>query len=271
MAGVPTTVCPSFAGCTSFRKTFLKPKGYWKKYNSGYTPQAGDLIFFNWDKKRTDDDDLQHVGIVEKVTNGTVYTIEGNSYGGTSQSAVRHKSYLTSSVYIAGYGAIPYESISDNVKYTGDTTTTATETVATGMLSTANKKTQVKTFQTWMRDSFCQSLTIDGSYGSASKKCAVKVYQMYTNIAKNTSLTVDGSFGSKSKAAATTLSSGDSNMLVYLAKGLLVANGYDVGTLSNSFDANFVTTVKLYQTNKKLNSLTNYGKIDATTWASLLG
>ena len=37
--------------------------------------QPGDIIFFNWDG----DSLIDHVGIVEKVENGKIYTIEGNS------------------------------------------------------------------------------------------------------------------------------------------------------------------------------------------------
>ena len=38
----------------------------------------GDIIFFDWADKH--DGSADHVGIVEKVENGRVYTIEGNSH-----------------------------------------------------------------------------------------------------------------------------------------------------------------------------------------------
>lgn len=37
--------------------------------------KVGDIIFFDWEGDGTTD----HVGIVEKCENGTVYTVEGNS------------------------------------------------------------------------------------------------------------------------------------------------------------------------------------------------
>lgn len=101
---VPTWVCPNFAGCTTINREFLIPTKFGKDPSS-YTPKPADLIFFNWNGQR--DGTFHHVGFVEKVVGNTVYTAEGNS----TNSTVRHKSYSTSSVYIAGYGALPYESI----------------------------------------------------------------------------------------------------------------------------------------------------------------
>ena len=45
-----------------------------KAYGGNYTPQAGDLILFDYNRNTTSD----HIGIVEKVEDGKVYTIEGN-------------------------------------------------------------------------------------------------------------------------------------------------------------------------------------------------
>ena len=46
------------------------------------TPVPGMIIFFDWDSPNglsgTQDGSSDHVGIVEKVENGIVYTIEGN-------------------------------------------------------------------------------------------------------------------------------------------------------------------------------------------------
>lgn len=53
------------------------------------------IIFFDWDENGVSD----HTGIVEKVENGGVYTIEGN----TSDS-VRERSYALGYSGILGYG-----------------------------------------------------------------------------------------------------------------------------------------------------------------------
>lgn len=62
----------------------------------------GDIIFFDW----TDSNDgkADHVGIVEKVENGKVYTVEGNSTGDTC----RQKEYSIDSSVILGYGTPMY-------------------------------------------------------------------------------------------------------------------------------------------------------------------
>ncbi len=54
-------------------------------------------------KEREDNNYTDHVGIVEKVVNGTVYTVEGN--GG---DAVKENTYLTGDKYIYGYGVPKY-------------------------------------------------------------------------------------------------------------------------------------------------------------------
>ena len=52
-------------------------------------PAPGMIIFFDWDDENGQDGLSDHTGIVEKVENGRVYTIEGNS-----GDSVRQNSYL---------------------------------------------------------------------------------------------------------------------------------------------------------------------------------
>lgn len=61
---------------------------------------GGDIIFFDWDN----DNSADHVGIVEKMENGTVYTIEGNTSGDTCKA----NSYNVNSDAILGYGTPAY-------------------------------------------------------------------------------------------------------------------------------------------------------------------
>jgi hypothetical protein len=74
-------------------KSWGKTEGIWKE-GGQYSPQPGDAILFDWDKDGTAD----HIGIVEKVVNGQVYTIEGNS-----SNSVKKNSYSLSSGSIDGY------------------------------------------------------------------------------------------------------------------------------------------------------------------------
>lgn len=85
-----------FAGCVDGSNWF-KDNGQWKDRN--YEPQAGDIIFFDWEG----DGETDHVGIVEKCENGVVYTVEGNS-----GDACRQKQYTVGSSSIYGYGVPAY-------------------------------------------------------------------------------------------------------------------------------------------------------------------
>ena len=102
------------AGCTYSAK-FYKNNG--KFFTSN--PQPGDQIFFTDDGGKSS----YHTGIVEKVENGRVYTIEGNtsSLPGVVDNggAVRDKSYPLGASYIGGYGRPDY---SLYVEETPDTT-----------------------------------------------------------------------------------------------------------------------------------------------------
>ena len=60
-----------------------------------YSPKPGDAILFDWDGKRGSTD---HIGIVEKVENGYVHTIEGNAH-----NKVQRRKYKLDSAKIDGY------------------------------------------------------------------------------------------------------------------------------------------------------------------------
>ena len=89
-------IIPKFSLCSDGVDWF-KGRGQWQDKN--YEPQAGDLIFFDWGN----DGSIDHVGIVEKCENGTVYTVEGNS-----GDACRQQSYPVGSGSIYGYGVPNY-------------------------------------------------------------------------------------------------------------------------------------------------------------------
>lgn len=87
---------PRFASCTAGSNWF-KARDLWKP--RGSTPNPGELIFFDWDVDGLPD----HVGIVERVENGTVYTVEGNS-----NDRCRQRSYSLGYSGIFGYGTPNY-------------------------------------------------------------------------------------------------------------------------------------------------------------------
>ena len=93
---IESGIIPKFAGCVDGANWF-KGNGQWQDRN--YEPQAGDIIFFDWEG----DGETDHVGIVEKCENGVVYTVEGNS-----GDACRQNQYTVGSSSIYGYGVPAY-------------------------------------------------------------------------------------------------------------------------------------------------------------------
>ncbi len=93
---IDSGVIPKFASCQAGSEWF-KDRGQWQDRN--FEPSAGQLIFFDWGG----DGHTEHVGIVERVENGTVYTVEGNS-----GDLCRQRGYPIGSGDIYGYGIPDY-------------------------------------------------------------------------------------------------------------------------------------------------------------------
>lgn len=72
---IDTGVIPKFAGCVNGVQWF-KDRGQW--LDGSAEPVPGMIIFFDWNDENGQDGESDHVGIVEKVENGIVYTVEGN-------------------------------------------------------------------------------------------------------------------------------------------------------------------------------------------------
>lgn len=88
----------------------LYSRNYFKNKNQYYeTPKVGDQIFF---KKGAI---LTHTGLVYKVDNTYVYTVEGNTYESnqvvSNGESVCKKKYKLNSSFIDGYGRPKYEDI----------------------------------------------------------------------------------------------------------------------------------------------------------------
>lgn len=94
-------VIPKFASC-SIGIQWFRERGLWQ--DGSYEPRPGDLIFFDWDDEDEGQDGAaDHVGIVEKVDGGIVYTVEGNS-----GNACRERQYAIGHAEIYGYGTPAY-------------------------------------------------------------------------------------------------------------------------------------------------------------------
>lgn len=80
-AGIPASVFPKSAGCTTHVRLFSKNSSYYISAARGgtYIPRQGDVIFFYNYLEYPNADVVRHVGIVLCVENGDVFTIEGNT------------------------------------------------------------------------------------------------------------------------------------------------------------------------------------------------
>lgn len=90
------------AACETIRSNFRLRKRYF------LTPKKGDVIFFIGSRHAG----ANHIGLVYKVADGKVYTIEGNTSGASevidNGGGVVKKSYATSNSRILGYGRPDY-------------------------------------------------------------------------------------------------------------------------------------------------------------------
>ena len=101
---IDTGVIPKYAGCVNGVQWF-KDRGQW--VDGSAEPVPGMIIFFDWDSpdgsSGPQDGLSDHTGIVQKVENGIVYTVEGNS-----GDSVRQKQYSVGYYEILGYGVPQY-------------------------------------------------------------------------------------------------------------------------------------------------------------------
>jgi hypothetical protein len=101
---IDSGVIPKFASCAS-GVAWFQSRGQWA--DNTVEPVPGMIIFFDWDdpdgSSGPQDGAPDHVGIVEKVENGRVYTVEGNS-----NDSCQERSYAVGNYQIFGYGVPQY-------------------------------------------------------------------------------------------------------------------------------------------------------------------
>lgn len=147
------------AGC-GFSLKYYKAAGRFDD-----NPKVGDQIFF---KYSNDDSTADHTGIVVRVTDKLIETIEGNS-----GNEVRRKAYQRTDKTIIGYGHPRYDA--------------------------EPKKTVIKEVKTVKIE---MPVLRRGSSGTAVKTLQRLLRQLqYVNLDGKTLLIVDGSFGSNTEAA----------------------------------------------------------------------
>lgn len=100
---IETGVIPKYAGCVNGVNWF-KDRGQWA--DNDIEPAPGMIIFFDWDNKGSSgpqDGESDHTGIVERVEDGIVYTVEGSS-----GDSCRENHYAVGYYEILGYGIPAY-------------------------------------------------------------------------------------------------------------------------------------------------------------------
>lgn len=90
------SVLPKMEGVRPYVEWF-KDRGQWQERD--YEPSPGDIIFFDWEGDGLAD----HVGIVEKVENNLIFTVEGNT-----GDVCAERYYTFDSAQIYGYGLPAY-------------------------------------------------------------------------------------------------------------------------------------------------------------------
>lgn len=93
-----TDIIPTEASCGKMIELF-KNIGCWQE-DGNVTPNPGDIIFYDWDKK---DGWPEHVGIVESVSGNQITAIEGNK-----SDAVARRTIAVGNTSIRGYGVPKY-------------------------------------------------------------------------------------------------------------------------------------------------------------------
>ena len=162
-----TDIVPKECSCNKMIELF-KQLGCWIE-NDAYVPSPGDIMFYDWDDDGKGDNkgEVEHVGIVEKVSGNTITVIEGNY-----QKECKRRTLNVNGRYIRGYG-VP--------KYDSEPATVSGVLVALPILRKGSKGEAVKTLQRLLNalgftDATEKALVVDGSFGAATLY-ALKAFQ----------------------------------------------------------------------------------------------
>lgn len=175
------------AGC-GFSMNFYKAHNQF--YNS---PKEGDQIFF------TDGTSIYHTGLVYKVDNSKVYTVEGNTsdvnYVDGNGGKVCKKSYPLGASYIRGYGRPKYDvssssSTSSDNKDTSEKVIDTVKVTADAGLNCRKKATTNSDIVTaYAKGTSLKIYEIDGNWGKTDKGWVCLDYTDYkkSNSSNNSS------------------------------------------------------------------------------------
>lgn len=234
--------------------SYFKSKGRWHTSN----PRKGDVIYFQGTV--SGEFRICHVGLVYNVDGSRVFTVEGNTSGGSSVipngGSVCMKSYDVTNSRIAGYGRPAYTAVTRkaneyNVRQ-GQT-----------MLNTA--------FRPVVEAACGGLLEVDGAYGQKTRDACLAAWKYVANHGYGADLTVDNhNFGDACRAAAEKMQigSGSQSQLVYIAQIILSGKGFYDGDMDAQAGPKFDAAVRAFQAEY---GLTADGVIGPDTWGRLFG
>lgn len=220
-----TGIIPTECSCF-YMVEALKKLGEWVE-NDAYTPSAGDIIFYDWGDSGSGDDTAapDHVGIVEKVSNGKMTIIEGNY-----SNSVKRRTLSVNGRYIRGFG-VP--------KYSSNTS----ESNTSGTSSNASKT--LKSVETVAKE------VIDGKWGNGDerKKALVNAgYDFAAVQAKvNELLKSDQKVTTKPSSTATSTSKALNKTPKWV--GRVTASALNVRTWAGTEHSNIKSYPLLYKNN----------------------
>lgn len=267
-AGVSQEIVKKFASCTAGWNWFSE-RGLTTRL-SGFVPSKGDLIFFDWNPEKGDG--IDHVGIVDRVENGRVYTVEGNH-----NDKVDQFDYPINSNQIWGY-ATPAFTGNEKIKNSALTNTdnVIEDSVITyPVIARGSSGEYVKKAQDLLilRGYLLSAYGADGIFG-AETEAVVKNFQSCNN------LIVDGIVGpqtwkklygvavsSPSSYPGSVIGMGARGENVVKIQNELIRRGYNVpGGADGQFGSGCRAAVIQFQTDRNLDA---DGIVGKATWDAL--
>lgn len=252
---------PKTASCAA-GVTWFKNRKEWKSRSSGYTPKAGDIIYFDYGASGTYD----HVGIVTSSSGGRVYTIEGNARNAVKVNGGYSNGYSLNSTDILGYGVPSYGNAGNN---------------PTGYVDSVTGGTGTVTVIGWAfdRDKLEQSLNIHVYIGGSSATPSAEVSVIKANASRKDVDNVHhvGEFHGFDATIPTT-KTGNQDIYIYainIGSGQNVEIGHSNVYISPDTDAPIVSDVTVsgissygYRVTCRVSDISGVSQVRFPTWTS---
>ena len=258
-AGVSQETVKKFASCTAGWNWF-KNRG--ETRSNSFKPQRGDIIFFDWNPENGDG--IDHVGLVDRVENNKVYTVEGNH-----EDQVNQYSYDLNSNNIYGY-VVPSYTGNESIEEAKTDENNERPLIYKGMTNENVRYAQTKLIN---KGYSVGSSGADGIFGAGTEQ-AVRQFQA------DNGLTADGMIGpatwKKLEESTTVMPSSYPGAVIGMgARGEnvvkiqneLIRRGYDVpGGADGQYGSGARNAVRAFQ---KDHGLDIDGDVGEKTWYAL--